>query len=92
MAVNKAVNRAKKNISDITIVKDTIPHALKEKYKAARVMLKPAPQGSGIIAGGVVRSALEVSGIGNIVAKIYGSRNKINNIRALFSALNKIKI
>ncbi len=87
MAVAKAVLRAKKDLTIIPIVKDTIAHEVEIKFKAARLLLRPAPPGTGIMAGGAVRAALEISGIGNIVTKMYGSKNKINNIKALFSAL-----
>ncbi|MBI4272706.1 30S ribosomal protein S5 [Candidatus Uhrbacteria bacterium] len=85
LAVTKAVNKAKRDLLQLSKRDDaTIVHEVRTKYKAARLLLKPAPKGTGIVAGGAVRSALEVSGIGNVVAKIYGSKNKINNIKALF--------
>lgn len=90
IAINKAVSRAKKDLVTIPIIKGTIPHEVHIKYKAARLLLKPAPEGTGVMAGGAVRSALELSGIGNVVAKIYGSKSKINNIRALFCALRDV--
>ena len=61
------------------------------KFKAARIIPKPAPNGTGIVAGGAVREALEISGIHNIVAKVYGSKNKINNIKALFAAFRSLQ-
>ncbi len=91
LAINKAVARAKKNMITIPIVQGTIPHEIKKKYKAARLLLKPAPKGTGVMAGGAVRSALEISGLDNIVAKVYGSKNKINNVKALFSALTDLR-
>ncbi len=91
IAINKAVARAKRDLVVIPILKGTIPHEVKMKYKAARLMLKPAPKGTGVMAGGAVRSALELSGIDNVVAKVFGSKNKINNIKALFSALADLK-
>lgn len=90
LAVAKAVSRAKKDLITIPIVKDTIAHEVEIKFKAARLLLRPAPPGTGIMAGGAVRAALEISGIGNIVTKMYGSKNKINNIKALFSALKQL--
>ncbi len=86
LAVSKAVTRAKKNILDLPITDTTIPHQTKVKFKAAQLLLKPAPEGTGIMAGGAVRQALEVSGIGNIATKVFGSKNKVNNIQALFTA------
>ncbi len=91
LAVTKAVNKAKRNSLRFSKREDgTIAHEVRIKYKAARLLLKPAPKGTGIVAGGAVRSALEVSGIDNVVAKIYGSKNKINNIKALFSAFEHL--
>jgi len=90
LAVQKAANRARRDLIAAPIVKGTIPHELRIKVKAARILIKPAPKGTGVVAGGAVRLALELSGIDNIVAKIYGSKNKINNIRALFAALEKL--
>lgn len=90
LAVQKAANRARRDLIIAPIVKETIPHELRVKVKAARLLLKPAPKGTGIVAGGAIRLALELSGIANIVAKVYGSKNKINNIRALFTALEQL--
>ncbi len=90
IAVQKAANRARRDVIVLPIVKETIPHELRIKVKAARLLVKPAPKGTGVVAGGAIRLALELSGIGNIVAKVYGSKNKINNIRALFAALEKL--
>ncbi len=90
-AVNKAVNMARKNLIELKIVDDTIPHAFKVKYKAAMVFVKPASRGTGIIAGGPVRAALELSGVKNVVAKMLGSGNKINNINALLIGLKNLK-
>lgn len=90
MAVQKAANRARRDVVAVPIIKETIPHELRVKVKAARLLLKPAPKGTGVVAGGAIRQALELSGIGNIVAKVYGSKNKINNVRALFAALKML--
>jgi len=91
LAVNKAVTKAKKELITIITKKDTIPHEVRVKYKAAQILLKPAPVGTGIKAGGAVREVLAISGIPNIVAKILGSNNKINNVKATFVALQKLK-
>lgn len=90
LAVNKAVTRAKKNLIHLPLFDNTIPHAVRVKVKAARLLLKPAPEGTGIMAGGAIRSSLEVSGVGNIVAKVFGSKNKVNNVRALFAAFETL--
>jgi len=91
MAIEKAVRAAKKNLIKVEIVNETIPHEVRVKFKSAKILIKPAPKGTGIIAGGPVRSALELSGINNIVAKMLGSNNKINNVRAVIKALSSFK-
>ena len=92
-AVEKAVNNAKKHMITVSIVRETIPHRVEAKFKAARVMLKPAPRGSGIIAGSVVRSVLELAGVRNASAKMLGkTNNKIANIKAVFEALSRFKV
>lgn len=88
LAISKATTRAKRDMMTVPIAHDTIPHEMRIKFKAARLLLKPAPKGTGIVAGGAVRQALEVSGIGNIVVKMYGTKNKVNNIKALFAAFD----
>ncbi|MFA5109439.1 MAG: 30S ribosomal protein S5 [Patescibacteria group bacterium] len=91
MAVNKAVNRAKKNMVSVPTVNETIPHAVLQKMGAARVMLKPAKKGRGVIAGGVTRVILELSGVKNITSKTLGSKNKINNARCTIEALKALR-
>lgn len=90
-AVNKAITSAKKNLFEVKIENDTIPHMMKEKNCGAYVMLKPASQGRGIIAGGPVRAVLELSGIKNVVSKMLASKNKISNVRATIQALKKMR-
>ncbi|MDZ7798071.1 MAG: 30S ribosomal protein S5 [Patescibacteria group bacterium] len=90
-AINKAVNAAKKEMIKVKTIDETIPHEMRVKYKSAKVLIKPAPKGTGIIAGGAVRAALELTGIKNIVAKMIGSKNKINNVKALIKALKELK-
>ena len=90
IAVNKAVSKAKKELLNVKTVSDSIPHRIEVKYKGAHVLLKPAPAGTGIIAGGVVRSVAELAGIKNLVGKILGSKNKINNVKATIEALNRL--
>ena len=90
-AITKAVAKAKKHLMNVTIVNETIPHVVEEKFGAAKVLLKPAPQGSGIIAGGAVCSLFELAGIRNIVGKMLGSQNKVNNIQAALGALAKLR-
>jgi len=92
IAVEKAVNQAKKNMITIPLFKETVPHRTEGKYKAGKVMIKPAPMGSGIIAGGAVRVVLELGGVPNASAKIMGKTgNKMNNVKATFVALQSFK-
>jgi len=91
LAVNKAVARAKKSMIKIPMVNETIPHAVYVKYKAAKVLLKPAQKGTGLKTGGAVRMVLELSGLGNVVGKIHGANNKVNNVKALFKAIESMK-
>lgn len=91
VAMNKAVRHAEKNMIRVPMVRETIPHPIEMKYGSAKVLLKPAPVGSGIIAGGSMRLVLEVSGIGNVVTKMLGSKNKLNNVRATFEALKGLR-
>lgn len=86
-AVNKAVTKAKKQLVTVPLVDGTIPHDLKVTYKSARIMMKPAPKGSGVIAGGAVRLVLDLAGIKNVVCKMLGTQNKITNVHAVLKAL-----
>lgn len=93
LGVEKAVRQAKKNIIRVPIAKETIPHAVIKKFKAAVVMLKPAPKGSGIIAGGAVRAMLELAGVPNVSTKILGKiKNKVTIVKATFAALQMFKV
>jgi small subunit ribosomal protein S5 len=92
IGVEKAVHQAKKHMITVPIVKETIPHMVVTKFKAARLMIKPAPPGSGIIAGGAVRAVLELAGIPNVSSKILGkTKNKISVAKATFEALESFK-
>lgn len=92
LAVNKAVSRAKKSLLRVPITKNgSIAHASKAKFGSSKVMIKPAPVGTGIIAGGVMRTLLELAGVKNVTAKMIGANNKINNAHATLDALKKIK-
>jgi len=87
MAVQKATDIAKKNLIVIPIVNETIPHENEVKFSGARVLLKPAAPGTGIIAGGVVRSIIGVTGIRNMLSKSLNSTNKVNIAYATIEAL-----
>jgi small subunit ribosomal protein S5 len=91
-ATAKAQAQARKNLITVPMVHDTIPHPVLAKFSAASVLIKPAPKGSGIKAGGAVRQVLELAGVPNAVSKILGSSNKINNVKATFAALKKLKV
>ena len=91
-AVNKAVNKAQKHMIKVQMVNQTIPHQVEYKLNAARVLLKPAKPGTGIIAGGSARVILDLSGIPNIYAKLIGrTTNKMANLAVTFEALKKLK-
>lgn len=90
-SVNKAVNAAKKNLVALPLVNETIPHEMNVKYKSSKLMLKPARPGTGVIAGGAVRSVMELAGVKNVVSKMLGSNNKVNNIKAIFAAFKQMK-
>lgn len=90
-AVEKAVARAKKKLVQVPIVDGTIPHQIQVKYKSANVLLKPARQGAGIIAGGSVRAVMELAGIRDITSKMLGSANKVSNVQACILAFKKLR-
>lgn len=89
-AVAKATKFAQKNMIDVAIKNDTILHKIDIKRGAAHIILKPARQGTSIVAGGTIRTIAELSGIKNIVAKILGTANKINNAKITIEALSII--
>jgi len=89
-AIRKGILLAKKHTVSTPIVRGTIPFRVDVKVGAAKLMLKPAPQGSGIIAGGAVRSVVSAAGIENISSKVLGTPNQINNVLATLEALREI--
>lgn len=91
LAVNKAVNKAKKNIVNVPIIDDTIPHQIYQKFGSAKILIKPASQGRGVIAGGVVRVIMDLAGVKNISSKILGTSNKVNNAKCTILALKNLK-
>lgn len=91
-AVKKATAYAKKHLILVPMVEGrTIPHAINVKLGAARVLLKPAPVGTGIIAGGAVRVVVEAAGISDVVSKILGTKNQASNVYATLEALSQLK-
>lgn len=89
-AITKASSIARKKMINVRIVHGTIPHSILIKKGAVKVLLKPAPEGTGIIAGGAVRAVVEAAGIKNISSKILGSDNKANNVYAVLEALIRL--
>lgn len=89
-AIKKGMSIAKKHLIKVPIVKGTIPFGIYVKKGAAKVLLKPAPRGSGVIAGGAVRSVVEAAGIHNISSKVLGTDNKASNVYAAIEALSEI--
>lgn len=90
-SVNKAINQAKKNMIILPLANGTIPHEVKIKYKASKLILMPARPGTGVIAGGAVRSVMDLAGVKNVISKMLGSSNKVNNIKAVFKAFETMK-
>jgi small subunit ribosomal protein S5 len=90
-SIKKAVRKAKKGLITIPMRKTTIPFVVESKHGAAKIILKPAPAGSGIIAGGAIRAVVEAAGVADIVGKSLGSNNKANNVYATFKALKEIE-
>lgn len=91
-AIQKAISSAKKRLIVVPLKGTTLAYEVKEKYGAAKVLLKPAPEGSGIIAGGAIRVVLDAAGVKDASAKIMGTKNKITNVYATLSALEKISL
>ncbi len=90
-AIEKAVRRAKKSMIKVPMRKGTLISDIQVKYKAAKIYLKPAPAGTGLKAGSVVRKILEVAGVKDISAKLMGSRNKIANAYAIIEAFKNLQ-
>lgn len=90
-SVEKAFRQAKKNLITVPIVNETIPYRVDMKLGAAKIILKPAPEGTGLKSGGPIRLVLELAGVPNAVSKVLGTSNKINNAKATFAALQSFK-
>lgn len=90
-AIEKARKEAKKNMVHVRVVNGTIPHELEYRFHAAKIFMRPAPEGTGLIAGSSVRAVLELAGVRNAAAKIYGSSNKIVNAYCALEMLKSFK-
>ena len=90
-AMRKATERARKDMRKISLYKSTIPHEVIGKVAGARVLLKPASEGTGVIAGGPVRAVVEAAGISNILTKSIGTTNPHNVVKATFDGLRRLK-
>ena len=90
-AIRKAVERAKKEIIEVPINRGTVPYEITGIYGSSHVFIKPASEGTGVIAGGAVRAVVEVAGIRNIYTKCYGSRNPHNVVKATMQGLSTLK-
>lgn len=90
-AISKAVSYAKKHLFRVPMKGTTIPHEVYIKLGAAKVLIKPAPPGSGVIAGGAVRAVVEAAGVRDIVSKVLGSKNQASNVYATVAALKKLR-
>lgn len=91
VAVEKAFQSAKKNMKHVTTLGTTIPHEIQGKFGTSTVLLLPAKEGTGVIAGGAVRAVVDLAGIKDIVTKSYGGRNKINTVKATLNGLLALK-
>jgi len=90
-AVNKGIQEGKKGLIGVPVVRTTIPHEIREKHGATRVILRPACEGTGIKAGAAARAVLELAGVHNVLTKVFGSTNPINVVKATFLALSKLR-
>ena len=91
VAISKAMAQARKNLVNVSLRNDTLHYAVKGSHGATRVLMLPASNGTGVIAGGGMRAVLECAGVRNVLAKSYGSRNPINVVRATVAALAAVR-
>jgi len=90
-AIRKGTEAARKNVLTFEMEKSTIPHEVIMDWDGAKIMLKPAPEGAGVVAGSKIRSVLEMGGVKNVVAKSLGCNNPLNQVRATFKALESLR-
>lgn len=91
LAIQKAVAKARKKLIRVPIYKGSIPHQTQVKFKASTVFIKPASEGTGLIAGGALRQILELAGIKNVLSKSFGSNNRVNTAKAAYKALTTLR-
>ncbi|MEO8308126.1 MAG: 30S ribosomal protein S5 [Pseudomonadota bacterium] len=91
VAISKAMAQARKNLVNVNLRKGTLHYAVRGTHGATRVLMQPASDGTGVIAGGGMRAVLECAGVRNVLAKSYGSRNPINVVRATITALSVMR-
>ncbi|MBL7007000.1 MAG: 30S ribosomal protein S5 [Spirochaetia bacterium] len=89
-AIRKSIDKAKKSMIEVPIKKTTLPHEIIGEYKSAKVLLKPAAPGTGVIAGGPVRAVMDACGVHDILSKSLGSKNTINIVKAVFNGLENL--
>jgi len=89
-AIRKSMDRAKKSMVRVTVKRTTIPHQVTGRFKSARVLLRPAAPGTGVIAGGPIRAVMEAAGIHDILSKSQGSSNAVNTVKAVFQGLESL--
>lgn len=90
-AIKKAIDDAKKNLIEVPMVGTTVPHEIIGRFGAGNILIKPAVEGTGVIAGGPVRAVLELAGVGDINSKSLGSNTPINMVRATINGLSELK-
>ncbi|MDY6794480.1 MAG: 30S ribosomal protein S5 [Actinomycetota bacterium] len=90
LAIQKGVERAKRSMFKVPTRGTTLPHKIVGRYESSRVILKPAGEGTGVIAGGPVRAVMELAGVQDVLTKTYGSRNPVNVVKATVQGLNSI--
>jgi len=91
IAIQKAMDSAKRNIVSVAITNGTLQYAVKARHGASKVYMQPASEGTGVIAGGAMRAVLEIAGVHNVLAKCYGSTNPVNVVRATVKGLAQMR-
>lgn len=90
-AIRKGEEHARRNVMEVPMNKSTITHLVESNFRGARVLIRPASEGTGLIAGGGMRAVLELAGVKDVLAKSLGSKNSVNVVKATFSALDKLR-